>query len=1228
LIAKRLFEDVDGSTNRFLSDFIIRSENFCRPYAYVYDETLNPDGSEDVLQDIGSDWGFPDNLYKRGNNAPKSADLVTVDKWQIVDNSVLYYEAPTAGSYIWVEVASSSEEFGETLTAPSVERAEAAADNAAASAVLALASETAAATSETNSAASEAAASTSETNSAASEVAAATSETNSAASEVAAATSETNSAASEVAAATSETNSAASEAAAATSETNSAASAAAASTSETNAALSETNALASEVAAANSASSVGEVPGVINNGTLTSGALALATTEVTGSMPILYTGNGTSQDVPVHGGVIGNELVTNGHFTTDTTGWTSSTGDITHEIDKIRITRNGTQDPIILQTISTIIGKTYSFSAELINTTAVASMRISGLVSTPFTADAKVYNLIFVATASSHEIQLICGSSNDGEYAEFDNVLVKEVPLMQIANDNGDGSTLAQPWTNVASYAIGGVAIDDSASGDQLAYRNLTGTNSSTNPRLDTTNWVLETNQYGGRFWFKDRDAANNNQLFDSIRRAGNWLSSDTTVIEGNDTTRLSTINVSSLSIGSSSELNTNSNDCVVWVDQTTRKTAGYRTDAGDMQNSKNNTGTDLMATDSAGNPIIEHYNPTTGFSIIMDTGNGVAGRSIPHSLQSKPGFFVKKSLELASSNWYTYNNVKSATDYMSLNATTASTPAITVWNDTEPTDDNYTVGDNSMSNGSGNQHITYLQADSDNHYIGAYTGTGEVGNVVDFGLDMTVDGSYVMVKRLDGVSDWSIVDTLRGNGDDTLFANLSVLESVGANYVDFTSIGIVITSTSITVNASGGLYLIQAYSPKYNQPTGGKDITVNSGIDLTYTQGIGLTNLQETTTAHTVDVSSFAGETAYILKERGSDALGFVQNLGVGQSRIDADRWGTVNGDYRTTDRHGDYESATGIISESQPFAAYYPYFAFDKSSGVSAEKWAVDTTTVSWLQYDTIVYKKLKSFRLASSDDITETPKRWKLTAVNESGTRIDVFTDYESSDFPIPDAYTFSPLLDVSSTSLLRAFRIEITLNNGDASYTSIGELEFNFEVSDAPYLNTLDKVVYDSGDVATNLVALGECKSDGQGNAYDLVEYEPLQSYFNAIVVQGEANLNANVKIVDFGTVFKNNRYVIDNPFGNENYEGCIVRCEVFVGGIWSGTGIGNDTGTGTTGYGAKGYSNLAGIIVQTGANAVYTASAYMIGGTGYTGTQVTSAPCRVIVTKIATEVQDA
>ena len=120
----------NGINNRFLSDFIIRSENYARPYVFIFDDTLLPNGTEDTLQNPLLPWSYPSNLYRRGNNTAKSEDLVTTDKWQIVDNSVLYYVAPPSGTTVWVEVATTSEEFGTTLTAPAVERAETAATNA------------------------------------------------------------------------------------------------------------------------------------------------------------------------------------------------------------------------------------------------------------------------------------------------------------------------------------------------------------------------------------------------------------------------------------------------------------------------------------------------------------------------------------------------------------------------------------------------------------------------------------------------------------------------------------------------------------------------------------------------------------------------------------------------------------------------------------------------------------------------------------------------------------------------------------------------------------------------------------------------------------------------------------------------------------------------------------------------------------------------------------------
>jgi len=808
------------------------------------------------------------------------------------------------------------------------------------------------------------------------------------------------------------------------------------------------------VKAANSAASIGNsANNVITNGLITSGALALPTTEVTGSIPILYEGNGTSKDV-----------------------------------------------------------------------------------TTP----------------------------------------------MQIANDNGDGTTLATDWATAQSYTIDDIYIDNSTDGDALAYRlTQTDTTNTVSPRTNA-NWTLETNQYGGRFWFKTRDGTHSHALYDSARRIHNRLKSDDTAIEADTPTGLTAFNVNSVSLGSHSNTNTNLDNYVLWVDQTTRKTAGYRTDAGDMQNSKNNTGTDLMATDSAGNPIIEHYNPTTGFSIIMDTGNGVAGRSIPHSLQNKPSFFTKKRLTTTANDWSDYNKISGAEYFTHLNTTAAQATQTAMWNDTEPTEENLTVGTSNTTNENANQYISYLQADSDNHYIGAYTGTGAVGNVVDFGLDMTVAGSYVMMKRLSSTGGWSIIDTVRG-GDNVLYANLSDAEG-SATILEFTTTGIILNTTSTTFNASGYIYLIQAYSPKYSQPTGGSLIDVNSGVDLTYTQGIGETNLQETTSAHIVDLSAFAGDIAYILKERGSDALGVATNLLVGQSRplglygdelvtngtFDTDTTGWTAGNNATL------TVSNGLLNIARSDTDYpYAY------QGVA-----------------TVIGRK---YRLQSTSD--------------NGGTRI--YTEAaKGGDLLLNEGN--NPSVSIEFTAMSTTSYIHLHADQTAAKeFDNISLKDTQAEYQGA-YLNTLDKVVYDSGDVATDLVALGECKVDTQGNAFDLVEYEPLQSYFNSATFTGEVSLDKNVFIVDFGIVFNDQRITLDNPFGNENYEGCIARAEVYYNGVWSGTGFIRES----DGRGTSAHSNLEGIVVQTGDNAVLQNNAAFCGsGHGGTTGTTTSAPCRCIITKI-------
>lgn len=122
------------------------------------------------------------------------------------------------------------------------------------------------------------------------------------------------------------------------------------------------------------------------------------------------------------------------------------------------------------------------------------------------------------------------------------------------------------------------------------------------------------------------------------------------------------------------------------------------------------------------------------------------------------------------------------------------------------------------------------------------------------------------------------------------------------------------------------------------------------------------------------------------------------------------------------------------------------------------------------------------------------------------------------------------------------------------------------------------------------------------------------------YHGGLTAEGTSSLNGNVKIVDFGTVTTNNRYVIDNPFteiyGEDAWKGCIAIAEIYANGVWAETAWRYHYANG--GYGTRGHSLKEGIVVQTGDYKVLSGSASHSGGGHDATTQLESASCRVKV----------
>ena len=109
------------------------------------------------------------------------------------------------------------------------------------------------------------------------------------------------------------------------------------------------------------------------------------------------------------------------------------------------------------------------------------------------------------------------------------------------------------------------------------------------------------------------------------------------------------------------------------------------------------------------------------------------------------------------------------------------------------------------------------------------------------------------------------------------------------------------------------------------------------------------------------------------------------------------------------------------------------------------------------------------------------------------------------------------------------------------------------------------------------------------------------------------------MRGKVKIVDFGTVTINKRYVINNPFGNNKWASCVTIPQLLHNGKWFQSGW-HYVGYNLRSTGVRSGSMVEGIVVQTGGEMVSDGSVYegnLYGGTG-TEPRLTSAKCRVLI----------
>jgi hypothetical protein len=184
-------------------------------------------------------------------------------------------------------------------------------------------------------------------------------------------------------------------------------------------------------------------------------------------------------------------------------------------------------------------------------------------------------------------------------------------------------------------------------------------------------------------------------------------------------------------------------------------------------------------------------------FDVVTYTGDSTSGRTVSHNLGTVPGMIIVKRMT-GTGSWAVYHRSTGNTKALFLEMTTAEYADSGYWNNTDPTDSVFTLGNSSTVNNSGQDYVAYLFAhdaqdfgtDSDESIIkcGSFTGNATV--------DLGFEPQWVMIKRTDNIGNWFIQDSMRGIAtggiDATLFANLSDAENTSSDRIDLTSTGFI----------------------------------------------------------------------------------------------------------------------------------------------------------------------------------------------------------------------------------------------------------------------------------------------------------------------------------------------------------------------------------------------------------------------------------------------------
>lgn len=130
-------------------------------------------------------------------------------------------------------------------------------------------------------------------------------------------------------------------------------------------------------------------------------------------------------------------------------------------------------------------------------------------------------------------------------------------------------------------------------------------------------------------------------------------------------------------------------------------------------------------------------------------------------------------------------------------------------------------------------------------------------------------------------------------------------------------------------------------------------------------------------------------------------------------------------------------------VASASSTFSTNSPYRAFDRSFDSLSDRWMGSGSGVDWLKIDLGTVRAIVTGYLINirSSEPNRAPKDWTLEGSNDDSSWNTVHTVTGETGWGTTNYRTYIP---TTQTTEYRYWRINITANNTDATFTQIGEL----------------------------------------------------------------------------------------------------------------------------------------------------------------------------------------